>query len=286
VQSRARGSTLLLAATALWGSQFAVIKTILPGASPAIVNAGRFAIAAAALAPFARRGRRIWAGGAELGGLLFAGYTAQVTGLHYTTMNRNAFITSMAVLFVPLLGAMIGRPMGRLVWLAAMVGLLGCGLMCYDGSRPNPGDFWTLAAALLFAVYMVRMETVSPEHPSLALAAAQIIVVMVLSMAWATPEIAHLGSLPWLGLLYLGLLCTALTTWMQAVAQKTVPAPQTAILFTLEPVFAAAFGFALLGEKLGFRGIVGAAMIMVSAAAVCMRPGDKASKHELHVDRV
>jgi drug/metabolite transporter (DMT)-like permease len=246
------------------------MKLVLPGAPAAAVNLGRFAIAAAALAPFARRDAKLWARGAELGTCLFAGYATQIVGLRLTSLDRSAFLTSLAVVFVPLLGAIAGRKVRKRVWIAAAAGVGGCALMCHDGGRPNVGDFWTLATAIFYAVYITRMETIAPQFAALPLASAQITTVMALSAVWFVPHISAARSLPWAGLLYLGLVCTAATTWLQAIAQKTVPATQTALLFTLEPVFAAGFGFVLLHETLGGRGLVGAALIVAAAVAACL----------------
>jgi drug/metabolite transporter (DMT)-like permease len=270
-ERRGVGTALLLFAIALWGSSFAAMKLILPGAPEAAINLGRFAVAAAALAPFARLGRRLWTRGAELGLWLFIGYATQLIGLRRTSMDRSAFITSMAVVIVPVLGAIAGQKVRKIVCLAAALGVAGCALMCHDGGKVNAGDYWTLATAFFYAIYMVRMEILAPQFPSLPLASAQITTVMVLSALWFIPHLSEARALPWPGLLYLGLVCTAATTWLQAIAQKTVPAPQTALLFTLEPVFAAAFGFALLHETLGPRGLIGAGLIVVAAMAACVR---------------
>ncbi|MGA2231452.1 MAG: DMT family transporter [Tepidisphaeraceae bacterium] len=270
---RGTGVVLLLVATAIWGSSFAAMKLVLPGAPASLVNLGRFAIAAIALAPFARRDARLWARGAELGAWLFAGYATQIVGLNETSMDRSAFITSLAVVFVPLIGALAGRKVRKRVWIAAAAGVAGCALMCHDGQKPNAGDFWTLATAIFYAVYIARMEAVAPQFASLPLASAQITTVMALSAIWFVPHLSEVRSLPWAGLLYLGLACTAATTWMQAIAQKTVPAPQTALVFTLEPVFAAGFGYVLFGQTLGERGMIGAGLIVAAAVAACLQPG-------------
>jgi hypothetical protein len=64
-------------------------------------------------------------------------------------------------------------------------------------------------------------------------------------------------------ILYLALV-TAATTWLPAIAQKSVSAQETAIIYTFEPAFAAVFSFWLLGEKLGVRGWVGAGMVLAA----------------------
>ena len=54
----------------------------------------------------------------------------------------------------------------------------------------------------------------------------------------------------WLALVVSGLGGTALAFGLQTWAQRRVSASQTAVVLTLEPVFAAAFGYALAGDRL------------------------------------
>lgn len=66
-------------------------------------------------------------------------------------------------------------------------------------------------------------------------------------------------------ILYLAVVTTALTNWMQAVGQKSVPAERAAVIYAMDPVYAAGFAYLLLGETLGPAGLVGAAIITGAA---------------------
>ncbi|CAN0552725.1 unnamed protein product, partial [Ectocarpus sp. 8 AP-2014] len=64
---------------------------------------------------------------------------------------------------------------------------------------------------------------------------------------------------------YLAVVTTALTNWMQAVGQRSVPAERAAIIYAMDPVYAAGFAYLLLGETLGPAGLVGAGIITGAA---------------------
>ncbi|MGD0541624.1 MAG: DMT family transporter [Tepidisphaeraceae bacterium] len=266
------GAALLLLAAALWGSSVVVIKPILPDLPAAWINVARFAIAAVALSPFIRADTRIWLTGMELGGWLFAGYATQTTALLYTTVNRCAFITAMNVIFVPLIAALFGRRIRPVIWAAAVTAFIGCGLLCHDGSGPNIGDFWTLLTAITWAVYILRLESKAADFPPLPLAIAQIVPVALLSGVWMSVHRQPLVHFHWPALLFLGLAATATTTCLQAIGQRVVPAPQAAVIFTLEPVFTAVLAYLILHQRLTPTGGLGAALIVLAALATQLPP--------------
>jgi drug/metabolite transporter (DMT)-like permease len=239
----------------------------------------RFVIAAIALSPFVRVDRKTWRYGIEMSTWLFAGYATQAVALRYTSVNRCAFITGTYVVFVPLLAAIAGHGVRPSVWTAAIMAICGCGLLCGEGGGPNVGDFWSLATAMTWAVYIFRLEAVAARFKPLPLAISQIVPVAVFSGIWSATAPHHVVEFHWPALIYLGVAATAATTWLQAVAQQVVPAPQTAVIFTLEPVFAAGFGFVMLGERLAVRGIIGAALV-IAAAIVSQESGFNEGRSE------
>lgn len=64
---------------------------------------------------------------------------------------------------------------------------------------------------------------------------------------------------------YLAVVTTALTNWMQALGQRSVPAERAAVIYALDPVYAAGFAYLLLGETLGPTGILGASIVTGAA---------------------
>lgn len=261
------GLLYLNLATLFWGSTFVLVKEGLQTLSPAQVNLARFAVASLFFIPFLFvRNSRLWRAGLELGVLLWVAYLTQTIGLQSTSASRSAFITTLYVVLLPILLGILGHRLGWLVWLSAALAVGGIGLLSYDGTPPNWGDFWTLGTALSYAVYIWRMGFYAHRFSSLSITGIQLLTVMLLSSAWAIWEQKPLNwsGFPWFSLVYLGLVASALCIWLQALGQRFVPASQAAILFALEPVYASVFAYFLLGERLGAKGLMGAGLIIAA----------------------
>lgn len=282
------GVLTLLAVTVLWGTTFAVIKGAVREVAPLHLTLARFALAALVLAPWLTRSPGAWAAGLELGFWLFLGYITQAVGLQHTTAGRSAFITAVSVVLVPVLAAAAGRHVPRRVHGAAAIALLGVGLLSWDGSRPNVGDAWTLATAATYAVYVVRLEAHALAIDTHRLTAVQLWSVALFAaltagadawLAGATMRVADGTSgiadmIPagaWSAVVYLGLVATALTTWLQAHGQRRVGAAESALIYTTEPLWAAGFAWLQLGESLGALGVAGA-LLIVGATLVSLWP--------------
>ena len=70
------------------------------------------------------------------------------------------------------------------------------------------------------------------------------------------------GWTVWGALLVTGIFASALAFLVQIWAQRRTSATRTALAFTMEPVFAALFGYTLAGDRLGTLGWGGCAAIM------------------------
>jgi drug/metabolite transporter (DMT)-like permease len=158
-----------------------------------------------------------------------------------------------------------------LVWGAAIVALIGCGLLCGVSGGPNVGDVWSMATAITWAVYIYRIEAIASRFKALPLAVAQLVPIALLSAGWFELSPGHVTHIAWPALIVLALASTAATTFLQAAAQQVVPSPQAAVIFSLDPVFAAIFGVIFLGEWLNLREFCGAALI-IFAAVLCQAP--------------
>ena len=263
-----QGIMLLVATTFIWGTTFALVKDTADSLSPATLVATRFAIAALIFVPSIRHlNARLLIDGSLLGLVFFISLVSQVIGLETISANRAAFITSLNVILVPLFEPLLGRRVKTVAFLAAGLALTGIGVMSWEGGVPGVGDLWIFICALSYAVYILLLEAVASRHSPMSLSAVQLLVSAVLGLAWAAPEL--FGQLGALGanfgaVLYLGLIATAAVTWTQAIGQRWVSASESALIYALEPVFAAIFSFWLLGESLGTRGLVGAALVVAA----------------------
>ena len=283
------GLWALLVVTAVWGTTFPAMKLLSAQLDALQIIWLRFAIALLVLGPLwwgMRRPERRW--GALLGLLLFIAFWLQIEGLGRTSSNRNAFVTGLNVLVVPLLAVLVlGRRYGWRLWAACGMALVGMVVMFHADEPWNLGDTLTLASTLFYAIYILVLEesarrTQAQPLRATRMAAAQAAVMCAASLAlllarpggmeW-TQQLALLGTPAWTALLYLGLLASVVVVTLQAWGQQRVDAVRSAIVFGLEPVFAALTAWALLGERMGPTAIAGAALVVAALVLSQLQPG-------------
>ena len=271
-------ATLLLTLVAfVWGSTFVLIKAALNDVSPLLFNLLRMALAASALVLVYSRSLRgltpeAWRAGTLTGVLLAAGYQFQTAGLRFTTPSVSAFLTGTVVLFVPFLSLSprlrapgTARP-GPGAFLGAGLGFAGLLLLAVHAF--GRGELLTLACAFAFALHLLAIARASCFVPFQALAAVQIgtaALVMGATLPLFEPHpFLHASPRFLLAWLVAALLATAGAFSVQSWAQGFLPASRIALIFTLEPVFAAATSFLLLHERLRGRALAGAALVLAA----------------------
>ncbi len=270
--SRWQADITLVLVTLIWGSTFVVVKGALDAVGPLTFVAWRFTVAALALALlFHRRVRALSRAELRAGGIigvwLALGYILQTIGLQYTTTGKAGFITGLSVVLVPVIAALwLRQPPGA--WTAAGVAMAtaGLGLLTLDASlRPAPGDLWVLGCAVAFAMHIISVSRFAPHHDPLSLTVVQIAVVALIALGGAfifeTPEV-RLPRATWAAILFTALAATVVALGLQNSVQPFTTPTHTALIFSLEPVFAAFFGWWLAGEVLGLKELVGGALIL------------------------
>lgn len=267
--SPAVGVISLVLVTVIWGTTFVVVKEALDTIPVALLLAVRFTLAALLLA-WAKWDRRALVPALVLGLLSFAGFATQTAGLAITSASNAAFITGLSVILTPLVARVwLKRALSARVLLAASVALAGLGLMTLRNgfAAVNAGDILVLVTALTYAMYIVYLGEVAGKVRGTSLAMMQHLPMAALAWLWAAPEVGKLASVPigtYLAILYLAVVATALVAVIQTYAQRVVPAHLAALIFVLEPVFAAGFAMLLIGERLGTLGWLGASLILVA----------------------
>ncbi|ABM40497.1 protein of unknown function DUF6, transmembrane [Acidovorax sp. JS42] len=292
MRSERQGLLALLLVVAVWGTTFPAMKMMSAHLDALQIIWARFAIALLVLAPLWRGLRRTelrW--GLLLGALLFLAFWLQIEGLARTSSNRNAFVTGLNVLVVPLLAmAVLGRRYGAALWAACAMALAGMVLMFHENEPWNLGDTLTLASTLFYAIYILTLEECARRTAAQPLRATRMAAVQALVMfaaasvlllarhgevATTLQALADLPAHALTALAYLGVVASVLVVTLQAWGQQRVDAMRSAIVFGLEPVFAAATAWVLIGERLGAAGLAGAALI-VAALVVSQLPPPRA----------
>ncbi|MGH8373007.1 MAG: DMT family transporter [Gammaproteobacteria bacterium] len=265
---------VLLFVTLVWGTTFPIIRAASAHLSGVEITALRFLVAGICMLPFAvKASRTAWRDGIVLGTVALLSYVSQAVGLEYISSNRSAFITSLNVLMVPFLGLLLGGRLSLQIVSAAVLACVGIGLMSWESGSSLIGDSATFACAFFYAVYVILLSRRIQAHQSRTLAATQIIAMAVVSAVWlliADMRGDALATLParaqtvWVSLLYLSVVASAGMLFLQAVGQRHVSAEKSAVIYAMEPVFAAIFGWWWLGEAMGLRGLVGGAMVVAA----------------------
>ncbi|HXQ25250.1 MAG TPA: DMT family transporter [Candidatus Acidoferrales bacterium] len=281
LSKHARADLALALCSLIWGATFVVIKDALADVSVVAYLAVRFGLAAAIMAAIYWRSvrtltlRTAWAG-AQIGVFMFGGYVFQIFGLKWTTPSKAAFVTGSFVVLVPIFLAVFGRRrITAWIWAGATAALAGL----YFLSVPreglaglNRGDPIVFVCAIMFALHVIFIGKHVGHHSVAALSFLQVATTAVLSAlllpiasatGWEQPRIVWTGYLVFAILLTaIGatVICFSLQTWAQQYASPA----HTAILVSLEPVFAAATSLVFAGERLGARALLGAALIFAS----------------------
>lgn len=263
------GLISLVVVTMIWGTTFVVVKEALDTISVPLLLALRFTLAGSLLA-WAGWDRRAVKPALVLGLLSFAGFLTQTVGLSITSASNAAFITGLSVILTPLVGRLFWRQaVAPRVFAAAMVALAGLALITLrDGvASVNGGDLLVLVTALTYALYIVYLGEVAGKVKATSLAFMQHLPMALLAWSWALPQVGDLASVPtrtYVAIVYLAVVATALVAIIQTYAQRVVPAHLAALVFVLEPAFAALFAYIVLGERLGMLGWVGGGLMLVA----------------------
>jgi len=244
---------------------------------PMSFNAARFALAAVVLLPlvFFRRGRseprnpgrltRVLAG-ALAGATIFGGASFQQIGLVYTTAGEAGFITGLYVVIVPLLGYFVRQRATPMAWAGALLASAGLYLLVVDHRLGvSTGNLLELGGALFWAAHILVLGWISPRVEPTQLAISQFASCALLSGLAAvvfesTPAGAYVDAAPLI--LYGGAISVGVGYTLQVVGQRRAPSSHAAVILSLEAVFAALAGWAILGETLSTWQLAGCALMM------------------------
>lgn len=270
--SRGRAELLLLGSTLIWGGTFVMVKLGLEDISPLLLLTIRFAIATLIFLPFVFRFLTVmtkgtFVRGSILGILLSIGFISQTIGMQYTTASKSGFITGLLVVFTPIFQILIERRVPRLGNVIG-IGLVIVGLYLLtapEGSSFSVGDALTLLCAAVFGLYIVYLDVFTKNDDFRLLAFLQFVVTLVVSaVGYTLFEVPRFQASNFLfgALAYLAVLATVLTLVVQTRYQKDTTPTRAAVIFSLEPVFAALMAYVVIGEQIGTLGVVGGAVVV------------------------
>ncbi|MDD3599234.1 MAG: DMT family transporter [Firmicutes bacterium] len=273
----------------IWGTSFAIVKSVVGETNPATFIAARFTLAAILLGLIASRrlhklDRELWKAGFVLAVPLMLGFLAQTYGLQGTTASKAGFITGMHVVFTPFLEQKFLRNRIMPYQMAGVgVAVAGLGLLTLDRlSPPTYGDLLVLACAFCFAVHLVLLGHYSPAMDGLLLSVTQMVWAAVFSILVAGSDMVQVVQFDKdliLSVAYLGVMGTALAYLVQTTAQKYTPPTRAALILQTEPVFSSFFARLWLDERFNIQQSVGA--ILILAGILLCQVGDVRRSREV-----
>jgi drug/metabolite transporter (DMT)-like permease len=226
--------------------------------------------------------------GAAAGLFLALGYQFQTVGLNHTTASKAAFITGLVVVLVPLFSAIPGVAVPGLskptidTYLGALFAFTGLILLTTPPgssfallSGLGLGEWLCLACAIAFAAHLLMLAHAAPRISARRLGTLQIgfaALTMLITLPLGGPLIFHSSKVLWIALSVTAVLATAAAFTVQSWAQQHLPASHTALIFTLEPVFAGLTSLLFLGDRLSHRALIGAALILAGILLAELRP--------------
>jgi drug/metabolite transporter (DMT)-like permease len=280
----AKADLSLIGVTAIWGCTFLLVQNALSDVSPILFLGFRFAVAAAALFFVYRRKLRkaAFLPGLAAGFFLFAGYAFQTVGLKFTTASKSAFLTSLSVPLVPLAGSLVYRLVPKpFEVLGVVFASIGMVLLTAPSSFGgiSRGDWLSVLCAVAFAGQVVAVSHAAGKGNFETLALVQMTTASSLSFVtfqWLDTPLLRWTPSVVTAVLLTGLFASALAFSVQAWAQQFTSVTRAAIIYSLEPVFAWITSWWLLGERLGWKGSLGAVLILLGILAVELKRGPAA----------
>ncbi|MGW3309201.1 DMT family transporter [Streptomyces sp. NPDC001073] len=273
----------VLLVAVVWGASYLAAKDITTARTVLAVLVLRFALVLPVLAVVGHRSLRAltaaqWRGAALLGLILAGIFLLETYGVVHTSATNAGLIISLTMIFTPLAEAAVTRTRPSRGFLgAAALSVLGVLLLTQGAgfSRPSLGDLLMLLAALARTLHVLAMSRTKAVRgadalplTTVQLGTAVLVFALLSTGADTTPweTAADFGVREWAGLLFLSVFCTLFAFFVQMWAVRRTSPSRVSLLLGTEPLWAAAAGIALGGERLGALGLVGGVLVLLGTA--------------------
>ena len=292
-----RNTLLLILVTMIWGGTFLVVKDTVKISGPFTFLALCYSIGTLALAViFRKRLLRITRvevfAGLLIGIFLFAGYALQTTGLQYTTVSKAGFLTGLYVPLVPVFSFLLLRQkptFGAIIGVVcSLIGLIILSVNSTFNLVFGLGEVLLLGCSVAFALQIICISRFAPHVDAINLAIVQLALTAVLSFV-AMPIMGETYRIPplvvWVAVVFMGMADIAFCLLIMNWVQQFISGNRATLIYALEPMWAALFGYVLAGETLSLFAWIGCAFILLGMIAGGIRLSSfKTPKHQPATD--
>lgn len=281
-----RGGAMLMLTALIWGTAFVAQSVGMDYLGPCAFTAVRNFIGCVALLPVIALASRLRSGaqpeeaapapgkkalfgwGAACGLLLGGATLLQQAGMQTASAGKAGFLTALYIVIVPVLGIFLGRRPGLKVWMGVVLALVGAYLLSVKGGAGiASGDLLVIASAVVFSLHILVIDSVPAGVDGVRLSCVQFLVagVFALVLALFLESFTWRDILSaWVPLLYTGVVSSGVGYTLQILGQRTVNPTVASLILSLESVFAALAGWAILGQALSLRELFGCALVFVA----------------------
>lgn len=281
-----RGGAMLMLTALIWGTAFVAQSVGMDYLGPCAFTATRNFIGCVALLPVIALASRLRSGaqpeeaapapgkkalfgwGAACGLLLGGATLLQQAGMQTASAGKAGFLTALYIVIVPVLGIFLGRRPGLKVWMGVVLALVGAYLLSVKGGAGiASGDLLVIASAVVFSLHILVIDFVPAGVDGVRLSCVQFLVagVFALVLALFLESFTWRDILSaWVPLLYTGVVSSGVGYTLQILGQRTVNPTVASLILSLESVFAALAGWAILGQALSLRELFGCALVFVA----------------------
>ena len=265
-----KGVFMLLITAIIWGSSFVSQKVGMDRVGPMTFIGIRTFLGGLVLIPFIlitspekeQNRKLLITGGAVCGIFLLLGSLLQTYGIKYISAGKTGFLTSLYMIFVPLIGLLRGKGISLKTVISVVFALLGMYLLCMtEGfTSVGKGDILVLICAVFFAFHILAIDYFSPRVNPVKLSCIQFLVCGAISMmGMFIFEDVSINAIKicWFPIAYSGIMSCGIAYTLQVVGQKYTQPVVASLLMSLESVFSAVFGFLILNEAMSTREVLG-----------------------------
>ena len=205
-------------------------------------------------------------GGIICGTALCLASNFQQLGIEHSTVGKSAFITTLYIVLVPLLGLFLKRKLSAQIWFGVILAMIGLYLLCMKDEAfvLSTGDIYLLLCAFFFSIQIMAIDHFAPKVNAIALSMMQFLTTALLSgIGMIFTELPSLENIlgAMIPLLYAGVLSSGIAYTFQIIGQKHLAPAVASLLMSLESVFATLAGWVVLREVLSTKELIGCGLV-------------------------